>query len=190
MNYDNYQELVELLKEIDRLLLQAHGKQRVKLYIFGGAAAVAGYGVPRATVDIDFLIESEEIEKKILEWGGQSSPLAVKHGVYMQSANTVLMLLEEDQWRKRSRKILPEEFQCLDIRVLSVEDLILSKLGRYSDKDRADIKFLLEKHPVKPESLIECYRLARSYYVGNLRMLDSIFNVILKEHFNLPPAVF
>ena len=68
--------------------------------------------------------------------------------------------------------------------------LILSKLSRYNDRDREDIKFIIETHKVRPGRLVERYEAARSYYAGNLTVLDTTFNIVLREYFGLAPRSF
>lgn len=47
-----------------------------------------------------------------------------------------------------------------------------------------------EKYPINPDKLIAYYKSARQYYVGNLRTLDTTFNIVLKEYFGLKPRSF
>lgn len=189
MNHNSRYELIEFLRELDK----RHGKhfpgRKTTLYIFGGAAVVA-YGSRRATVDLDVYLEDREIQKKLLEWGGHGSALQRKYGFHMEGANTTIMLIEDPEWRERSVEIFKRVAKSLIIRAPSREDLILSKLSRYSDKDRADIQFIVEKFKVNPKKLIDYYKSARPYYVGNLRTLDLTFNIVLKEHFSLKPRNF
>jgi hypothetical protein len=73
---------------------------------------------------------------------------------------------------------------------LGKEDLVLSKLSRYNNRDREDIRFLLTRHNIEPHKLIAYYRSARVYYAGNLQTLDTTFNIVLKEYFGLEPRAF
>lgn len=190
MNYGNQAELVAYLGELDKLLKKQGAARKAAVYVFGGAAAVIGYGAPRATVDLDVFLEDQGIEAKLLEWGGKGSELEKRYGLYVQSANTTLMAIEFPEWRDRSVEILGGKFECLQVKVLSKEDLILSKLGRYADRDREDIKYLAEQAGADPDKLVDYYKSARQYYVGDMRALDATFNVVLREHFDRGPLKF
>jgi hypothetical protein len=176
-------ELLDLLLEVDRRLDAEGPRKRVDLFVLGGAAAVIAYGSPRGTVDIDGYLEDRRIRELFEAWAGKGAELARKSGVYFQGANLSLMLIEDPDWRERSREILKGKLKHIRVLAIGKEDLILSKLGRYNDRDREDIRFLIEHHRVDPKALIEYYKGARKYYVGNLRELDQTFNVVLEEHF-------
>lgn len=182
-------ELRAFFGVLDERLGQGGFEGRVTVYVFGGAAVVA-YGSARATLDIDAYVDDRAIERQFLEWAGEGSTLARMHGLYFQSAHTELMLLEEPEWKERSIEILAGALKRIRVRALGREDLILSKLFRYNDRDRADILFLAESGKVDPNTLIARYKSARLYYVGSLTRLDSTFNLILGEHFGLGPFVF
>jgi len=184
------QELFEFLHDIDTLLDAEGLKGKLALYLFGGAAAVIAYGSRRGTVDIDACLEDERLNKKLAEWAGEGTELAKKHGIYFHGANTNLMLIEEPDWKERCLDILKDRLKFIRVLALGKEDLILSKLSRYNDRDREDIKFLIEKHKVAPKTLIAYYRSARRNYVGRLETIDQTFNIVLGEHFGRKPLEF
>jgi len=129
-------ELRALLRVLDERLSQDGFEGRVTVYIFGGAAAVIAYGSERATVDIDAYVDDRAVERLFLEWAGEGSELARTHGHYFQSARTELMLIESPEWMERSIEILSGTLKRIRVRALGREDLILSKLSRYNDRDR------------------------------------------------------
>lgn len=183
-------ELLELLREIDRRLDEEGLKERVGLFLLGGAAAVIAYGSPRATMDIDAYVEDPRVRRLIEAWAGRGQELALRFGVYFQSANTSLMLIEEPAWWERSQVILKGKLKNVRAAAIGKEDLILSKLSRYNDRDREDIRFLAENHKIGVKELIRYYKSARRYYAGDLRPLDQTFNIVLEEHFSRKPLTF
>jgi hypothetical protein len=70
----------EFLGELDTLL-----DEPVQLHCIGGFAVVAGYGLPRATNDLDYrtLIPYNRIND-LQRMAGPESALAQKHKVYVQ----------------------------------------------------------------------------------------------------------
>lgn len=184
------QELFGFLRDIDALLEGEDPKGRIALYVFGGAAAVIAYGSRRGTVDIDACLDDERLGKKLAEWAGEGSGLAKKHGIHFQVANTSLMLLEDSDWKRRCVDIFGNRLKHLRVMALGKEDLILSKLSRYNDRDREDIKFIAETQRVDAKTLIAYYRSARQYFVGRREALDQTFNIVLEEHFAHRPLEF
>lgn len=184
------EELFEFLRDIDSRFDGENLKHKITLYVLGGAAAVIAYGSRRGTEDIDAWLEDKRLSEKLRKLAGKDSDLAKKHAVYFQPANTSLMLIEEPEWRDRSVEILKGRLKHFKIMAVGKEDLILSKLSRYNDRDREDIRFLAEERKVDVKKLIAYYRAARDYYVGHKPTLDVTFNVILEEHFGHKPLKF
>ena len=182
-------KFISFFRELNGRLAKENPARKIPLYIFGGAATVIAYGSRRGTLDIDAYIEDRAIKGKLLEWAGQGSELEKKHGLYLHSANTELMLIETD-WMKRSMEILRGKLSHIKVMALGKEDLILSKLSRYNDRDREDIQFITGKYNIDPHKLTSYYKSARLYFVGNLGTLDTTFNIVLKEHFGLNPRSF
>lgn len=179
-----------LLREIDRRLNAEGLKKKVDLFVLGGTAAVIAYGSPRGTMDIDGYLENEKVRNLFEAWAGKGKELAQKFGIYFQSANMSLMLIEDPAWRERAKEILKGKLKNIRVMAIAREDLILSKLSRYNDRDREDIRFLLEKHRVNLKKLIKYYKSARQYYVGERRTLDQTLNIVLEEHFGGKPLKF
>lgn len=100
------------------------------------------------------------------------------------------MLIESPDWKERSIEILRGKLKHIQIMALGKEDLILSKLSRYNDRDREDIQFIMGKYNIDSKKLISYYKSARQYFVGNPGTLDTTFNIVLKEYFGLPPRSF
>ncbi len=184
------EELFEFLRDIDSRFDGENPKAKIPLYVLGGAAAVVAYGSKRATTDIDAWIEDARIRTKLRTLAGEGTVLAKKHQIYFQPANMTLMLIEEPEWRERSIELLRGKLKHFTVMAASKEDLILSKLSRYNDRDREDIRFLAEERKADVKKLIDYYKAARDYYVGNRRTLDQTFNIVLEEHFGRKPLKF
>ncbi|OGR69925.1 MAG: hypothetical protein A2089_11265 [Elusimicrobia bacterium GWD2_63_28] len=190
MNRPAETEFLEFFRELDALLPLEKPSCKATLYLFGGAVSVIAYGSRRATLDIDAYIEDRALRGKLLKWAGSGSELEKRHGLYLHAANTELMLLETPEWKERSVQILCGKLRNIRLMAISPEDLVLSKLSRYNDRDREDIRFLITKHRLKAGKLIGYYKSARKYFVGDLCALDLTFNIILKEYFGLQAHKF
>ncbi|MEK7859141.1 MAG: DUF6036 family nucleotidyltransferase [Elusimicrobiota bacterium] len=184
------EQMFGFLRDIDSRFDGENLKSKIALFVLGGAAAVIAYGSPRGTEDIDAWLEDKRVSEKLQKLAGKDTDLAKKHDLYFQPANMTIMLIEEPQWRDRSVEILKGRLKHFKVMAVGKEDLILSKLGRYNDRDRDDIRFLAEERKVDVKKLIAHYKAARVYYVGHLPTIDQTFNVVLEEHFGHKPLRF
>jgi hypothetical protein len=180
------EEFAGFFRALDKKLSSQEAIGKMVLYLFGGAAAVMAYGAKRGTLDIDATSDENDRLRQLLAWGGRGSELEKLYGYYLHAANTELMLIEAPDWKTRSVEIMKGKFRHIRIMALSREDLILSKLSRYNDRDRQDIQHLLAAGKTSRKKLIKLYLSARKYYAGNLRTLDQTFSIVLKEHYDLP----
>lgn len=101
------------------------------IYLLGGSGCILGGYIDRATTDFD-LID--------MDYPSQTGRL-----FKMLERFDLLDLFVTPlapNFDKRSIKL--EGFRIIDIYVLSKEDIIVSKLSRYSEKDYEDIKVLFE----------------------------------------------
>lgn len=186
----NKDGILDFFRDMDRLLDGIKRSEKIRVYLFGGAAAVIAYGSRRGTLDIDAYVDERTAGAKLMAEAGRGTELEKKYGFYFHKANTELMLIEAPDWKTRSVELFKGKFKNIRIMALSKEDLILSKLSRYNDRDREDIKYLIETHRVRPERLVARYKAARQYYAGDLAALDTTFNIVLREYFAIPPRRF
>lgn len=166
-------ELQAFLDEIDRGLSGAR-----EMHLLGGGALLAAYQATLAAPVLD--VPAEEAPA----WALAGSPLERKHGLCL---NPIAAAGMPSDWRARCLEV--KRLPRLRVLAPSKEDLLLSKLGRFSDTDRADVSFLAGLS-IDRLALISRYRLLRRQHRGDLRPLDRSFNYVLKEHFSLGPFRF
>ncbi len=130
MNSKNRELLMELLKDADDYA-EFKKIECPPIYLLGGSGCILGGYLERATLDIDFV----DIN-------------------YSASAGKVFRLFDRfdmldlyvtpiaDGFSDRAKSL--KGFSTLSYYVLSREDIIISKLGRYSDKDQEDIEELIK----------------------------------------------
>lgn len=137
----------------------------VALQCIGGFAIAMLYGLPRPTVDVDFLsvVPSDEIGR-LDELAGMGSALHKKHGVYLQHVGIVTV---PENYEDRLIPIFPAAYRKVQLEGLEAHDLALSKLERNSGRDREDVKFLARAVPLNLTVLQDRYRLElRPYLVA------------------------
>jgi Nucleotidyltransferase of unknown function (DUF6036) len=130
----------EFLEGLDSLL-----DEPFSLNCIGGFAVVMGYGLPRATNDLDYrtLIPYNRIND-LQRMAGPGSGLAKKHKVYLQRPGVDVL---PESYEERIHELFPGHFKNLPF-VPDADDLVLSKITRNAPRDRQDVEYL-----VKTESL-------------------------------------
>jgi len=112
---------------------------------FGGFAVTQEYGISRLTSDIDVLdVAPPHAVDFLMREGGQGSPLAIEHKVYLDFVGIANPPYE---YKSRLRSMYPGAFQHLRLLVMDPYDVALTKLKRDSDKDFQDVLQLAENIP-------------------------------------------
>lgn len=125
------------------------------LHCLGGFAINVTYGLPRPTADIDVCeIAPNHAKASVMALAGEGSPLHKKHRVYLQ---IVTMASIPFHYEERLTDICLGFFRHLRLRVLEPHDLALSKLGRNSDVDIEDVKYLGSTVPLDVDLLRRRY---------------------------------
>lgn len=153
-------------------LAQLEGLDPFSIYFMGGSACILGNYLQRHTMDYDFV-----------DIGYTPS-----HGRVFNILGDIDILEYEfcplsPTYKKRALKL--DEFTYLNVYVLSREDIIVSKLSRYSEKDQEDIKNLLPScsktllisiinDVLKRKDLIES---AKIKFIKNSKEMRSTFDV-------------
>ena len=123
-----------------------HLTEEVILHCIGGFVLVVLYGLPRATDDLDVIAAMPHgAQAAIVEIAGPTSKLAQRYKVSIHG--TGIVDLPEGYIDRLT--IIPFPYHRLHLAVPDVYDLVLSKLGRNSPKDRDDVQFLASKCDLK-----------------------------------------
>lgn len=140
----------------------------VKMYLAGGVA-VNLYTGSRPTRDVDASFSRRLLMPPAAEL---VVPYVAEDGrirsLYFDSNdNTTFAVMhenhEEDSWLVERNDGMPKG---IELRILSPVDLVVSKLVRFSDNDRADITALAKQGLIYPRLLQERAEQALAYYVG------------------------
>ena len=139
----------EFLSELDARLAES-----VALHCIGGFVISLFYGLPRPTGDIDYytaIPSSPELDRL----AGPGSALEAIHNVRLHRVTVTDM---PEDYEERLREMFPREFEKLHLFAVDPYDLILSKLGRNSGKDRDDAAYLFQTFALDSNVLEERYR--------------------------------
>jgi hypothetical protein len=154
----------------------------IVVHCLGGFVTTVGYGLGRATADVDY-VDIVPFDKRILlqELAGQNSALARKHGLYFQHV-TVANLPES--YGDRLTALFPDQLRYLHLFALDPHDLVLSKLSRNSPVDREDVAHLARTVPLDPRLLRARYmEELRPFAIGNVERLDAALDMWLEAYF-------
>lgn len=108
-----------------------------ELHCFGGFVVAECYGLTRATADIDILESKGANLADIARLAGRGSNLHRRHKVFV---DVVTVADVPDGYEERLTPMLSGSFKNLHLVVLERHDLVLAKLTRNSDRDRADVE--------------------------------------------------
>jgi len=131
-----------LLTDVDDLLAKHRGDgPPVELHCVGGFVVAMCYSLARSTADLDvFEVVPATALGPLLAAAGRDTPLARKHGVYIDAGSRVATLPES--YADRLTEIFPGTFVNMKLLVLERYDLALSKLERNIDRDLEDVQLL------------------------------------------------
>ncbi|HBO1414556.1 DUF6036 family nucleotidyltransferase [Pseudomonas aeruginosa] len=169
-------------------LLKGNPPGSLKIYIFGGCA-VHLLTHARGSADIDAEIEAARVLRKdeimtvYMPPEGYEDTDGRDLQVYLdQNYTNALGPLHEDY---RERAIPLEGFegeQPLHIFVAAGVDLAISKLGRFTENDQADIEQLIECGRVDVGQFVTLATDAINYAVGNQRAMRGCLHMVTAKY--------
>ncbi len=147
---------------------------RIRLRIIGSAALMLQTDYERGTKDSDVLETTELLEKtkaRLLQLAGKGTDLFARHRMYVEIVNSGLPFLPHvPRWNQRPE--LNATLSHLEIAVLDVVDVVVSKLKRFNANDVSDIDAMIGKDLVPHALLIERFRSAVDVFSMDARADD------------------
>lgn len=156
--------------------------EEISLHCLGGFVVSMCYGLQRQTVDVDFVsIVPSDQRNRLLELGREGSPLHKKHKVYLHAVTVASVPCE---YETRLTEICPGAYRNIRLFALDPYDLALSKLSRNVQRDRDDVRYLVESVPLDRRILKERYEEElRPVYVGNMDEADLSMKLWLEAFY-------
>ena len=166
--------------------LNAALPEEVKVYCIGGFVVSLFYGLPRPTGDVDYFsaVPAHRIND-LQALAGRDSDLAKKHKLYLQYFSSHSM---PEDFETRVVEMFPGRFKNLRLFAPDPYDLILSKLGRNSTKDRDDVAYLARTLNLKPEILRDRYEKELRPYLANEARHDLTLDLWVASRFQQTPS--
>ncbi len=147
---------------------------KIELSLIGCGALMLQANYERGTKDSDVfetLSLTKAIQATLLAVAGRDTPLYHRHKLYVDVvANGIPFLPEMPIWHRSTE--LNARMTALDLRVLDVVDVVVSKLKRFSANDIADIDAMVELGLVPHPHLVERFRSAFDQFSFDARAAD------------------
>lgn len=164
-------DLLDWLKEIDKKLTK-----KIILIAVGGTALTL-LGLKPSTRDIDFCIQDKDsaIFKKLTK--------NAKFKVDIFTDGFIFSEQLPDDYIEKSGKI-SSGLKNIDLRTLSLVDVILTKAARYNERDEEDIATIVKANKINKHELKNRFKEVVITFAGREEDYKYQFNLILKRHFN------
>lgn len=168
----------EVLARVQQSLKDSKaGELPIRMYIAGGAALHLWTGA-RVTEDIDAVFSkrilfSDDIEVSYRDPDGRARLMYLD-----RNYNDTLGLLHEDAYGdSRPVEVPGIDKNVVEVRVLSPVDLAVTKLARFADQDRDDIRLLAQKGLVDSAAVRKRAEEALGGYVGNTASVQASIDI-------------
>jgi hypothetical protein len=189
-----------LFQDIDRLWSMT-SKSKIRLRIIGSTALMLQSNHTRGTKDSDVL-ETAHINKGITELlrtlAGVGTDLHKKHRLYVDVVSAALPFLPQVPLCHLQPE-LNASLEHFEIEVMSIVDVVVSKLKRYNANDAVDIEAMVSRGLVPHPLLVERFKAAVDHfemdaraedlpkYVENLHAVERDMLVVPETDIELPP---
>ena len=161
----------------------------IRMYVAGGAALHFHTG-ERVSVDVDAVFSRRIALPDGLEVAYRDEDGSARLLYFDRQYNDTLGLMHEDAQDDSIPLTLEGiDSRVLDVRILTPVDLAASKLGRFSEQDRADIAALARRGLVSATNLERRALEALEIYVGDTqRLRGNIASAVTIVAANNPPS--
>ena len=134
--------------------------ERIVLRVIGSTALMLQAKYVRGTKDSDVFHTNEiddDLAKRLLAIAGVGTDVHKRHRLYIQLVRSGLLFRRQVvEWRALDE--LNAGLRSFRIEVMSVLDVVVSKLKRLNANDLTDIQAMIERELVTHEALIACFR--------------------------------
>ncbi len=163
-------DLLGWLRKVDKKL-----RSRITLVTVGGTAMTL-LGLKSSTIDVDFCVEGKNLNtfRELTKDSKFKVDLFQDGFIFSEQ-------LPEDYIQISNR--VETGMTNIDLRTLSLLDIIITKIARYNERDEEDITSILKKRTVNKEELIKRFNQIKETYAGRKEDFEYHFNLVLKRHF-------
>lgn len=170
MPFEN-KRLLEFLEEMDQQL-----ETSITLTAVGGTAMTL-LNLKSSTIDIDFEFSTNQ-EKQAFE----KAEAALGHGYKIDKFVNGLIFSQQlpGDFRKTT-KFISTKFKHIRLFALHPLDIVVTKIGRMSERDVEDISDCVKKYKLTKQQVKQ--RAGKIYYIGNPKNYQHNLEIALKKFF-------
>lgn len=177
------------------------GGPKIPLRVIGSTALMLQTDYVRGTKDSDVLGVDPvqgKVAENLISLAGEHTRLHRKHQVYLDVVNSGIPFLPHPLvWHPVDR--LNARLRSFEILVLDVTDIVVSKLKRFHDNDKNDIKAMIDRELVDHTHLVDRFHSAADVFSGdarapdvlryaqNLNWVEREYLAVLETRYELPP---
>ncbi len=152
----------------------AQPERKIELSLIGCGALMLQADYERGTKDSDLfetLSLTKEIQAQLIALAGRDTDLYTRHRLHVDVvASGIPFLPMVPVWHPTAS--LNAQLKHLELRVLDVVDVVVSKLKRFSPNDKADIDAMVQRGLVSHDRLVDRFRSAYNEFSYDARAAD------------------
>lgn len=176
-------------------------ESRIPFRVLGSTALMLQTNYIRGTKDSDVLGVDPiigQVAEALLSLAGKDTPLHREHQVYLDVVGSgVPFLPRPPKWNLV--EALSGGLRSFEVLALDITDVVVSKLKRFHDNDRADIKAMIDRDLVDHARMVERFLSAADVfsmdaraqhlvrYAQNLNWVEREFLGVAETEYELPP---
>ncbi len=147
------ERIVRFLNALDAALVPVAAGERLDLYHIGRSALVWKHGFQSATEDIDVVRprHDQRLVEEALELFGRGTRKAVEFGLYLEVVPEGLPPVTGGSFKRATEVV--ERWESIRLFHLEDHDFAVTKLKRFSTKDRDDIRAMCDLGLLDPDTL-------------------------------------
>ena len=161
----------EFLSEIDAKW-KPIGGEPLTLQIIGSAALMLQCDYERGTKDADVLETKDgppAIKDQLLALAGKETDIHKQFRIHIDVVNRAFLFLPQ---RPIFHSLASLSLKNFNIEVLDIGDVVLSKLKRYNNDDKNDIRAMIEKKLLDHKRLVARFAAAADWFSMDARAQD------------------
>jgi hypothetical protein len=156
--------LIAFLNDLDAALVPIANGERLDLYHIGRSALVWKHGFAAQTEDVDVIAQlgNERLMSEAIRLFGKGTDKAKEHERYLEEVPPGLPPVWAGCLKRASE--VAEKWSVIRLFHLEDHDFAVTKLKRFSTKDREDIRTMCDGNLLNPDTLTERVRAAYPFH--------------------------
>lgn len=169
------------------------GEEPIRLQIIGSAALMLQAAYERGTKDGDVLesgLGSPAIKERLLALAGPGTDMHRQFRVYIDVVKRAILFLPQQPLFRPLPGLSLKNFEA---EVLDVNDVVLSKLKRYSNDDANDIRAMVDRKLIDHARLVARFEAAADWFSIDARAPDvsrylKNLHTVERDILGIPPS--